>query len=393
MRTYSELFRAPEYASLFASRTLSIAGSTVGGLALGTLVFTATGSPLLSALSMFGPALAQVLGATLLMSAADRLPARGALTCLEALIGLGTAALAIPGMPIGGMFAVLVGQGVLTSLLGGVRFGVLNEILPRDGYLLGRSVLNMSAGTVQICGFAVGGVLLTVLAPRGTLLAGAALSLMAAVIARTGLSARAARATGRPSIAATWRVNARLLSAPPRLYVYLALWVPNGLIVGCESLFVSYTPAHAGTLLAAAALGMLTGDTLMGRFVPARHRGRLSAPLRLLLAVPYAIFAVHPPLPLATAAAAIASIGYAASLLLQDRLTDLTPDDLSGHALGLGASGLMAMQGVAAALAGTVAEWTSPATAITVMAALSAAVTLALSPGLRPRPGAVPADA
>lgn len=393
MRTYRELFRTPEYAPLFASRTLSIAGSTVGGLALGTLVFAATGSPLLSALSMFGPALAQVLGATLLMSAADRLPPRGALTCLEALIGLGTAALAIPGMPVGGMFAILFVQGVLTSLLGGVRFGLLNEILPRDGYLLGRSVLNMSVGTMQICGFAVGGVLVTVLAPRGTLLAGAALSLVAAIIARTGLSARAPRASGRPSIAATWRVNARLLSSPPRLYVYLALWVPNGLIVGCESLFVSYTPAHAGTLLAAAALGMLAGDTLMGRFVPVRHRERLSAPLRLLLAVPYAIFAVHPPLPLAATAAAIASIGYAASLLLQDRLMRLTPDEFSGHALGLGSSGIMTMQGVAAALAGAVAEWTSPATAMAVMATLSAVVTLALSPGLRPRPDAVRADA
>lgn len=386
MRTYRELFRTPEYAPLFASRTLSIAGTTVSGLALGTLVFTATGSPLLSALSMFGPALAQVLGATLLMSAADRLPPRGALTWLVALIGAGTAAQAIPGMPIGWLFAILFVEGVLTSLLGGVRFGLLNEILPPGGFLLGRSVMNMSDGTMQICGFAIGGVLVAVLTPRGTLLAGAVLFLVAAATARTGLSARPARASGRPSITATWRANARLLSSPPRLYVYLALWVPNGLIVGCESLFVSYTPAHAGTLLAAAALGMLAGDTLMGRFVPVRHRERLSAPLRLLLAVPYVVFAFHPPLPLAAAAAALASIGYSASLLLQDRLTRLTPDDLSGHALGLGSSGVMTMQGVAAALAGTVAQYTSPATAMTVMAALSITITLALTPGLRPHP-------
>lgn len=33
-----------------------------------------------------------------------------------------------------------------------------------------------------------------------------------------------------------WRTNARLLSSVSRRYVYLALWVPNGLIVGCESL-------------------------------------------------------------------------------------------------------------------------------------------------------------
>ncbi len=43
-----------------------------------------------------------------------------------------------------------------------------------DGYLLGRSVLNMSVGAMQIGGFAVGGVLVTTLSPRGTLLTGAA---------------------------------------------------------------------------------------------------------------------------------------------------------------------------------------------------------------------------
>ncbi len=64
----------------------------------------------------------------------------------------------------------------------------------------------------------------------------------------------------------------------------------------------------------------------------------------------------------------------------------LTPDELSGHALGLHSSGMLAMQGVGAALAGAVAQQTSPATAMAVMAAVSLAVTLALAPGLRPGP-------
>src|SRR5882757_271217 len=55
-------------------------GQTLSGLALGTLVYRATGSALLSALAMFGPSLAQVLGAALLLSAADRLPPRAAMT-------------------------------------------------------------------------------------------------------------------------------------------------------------------------------------------------------------------------------------------------------------------------------------------------------------------------
>ncbi len=162
--------------------------------------------------------------------------------------------------------------------------------------------------------------------------------------------------------------------------------MPNGLIVGCESLFVSYAPRHAGLLFAFAALGMLAGDTLAGRFVPEPWREWLGAPLRLLLAAPYLIFALHPSLPLAAAAVALASVGYSASLLLQQRLMTLTPDELSGHALGLHSCGLLAMQGVGAVIAGVIAQLTSPGTAMALMAAISITVTLALAPGLAARP-------
>jgi predicted MFS family arabinose efflux permease len=162
------------------------------------------------------------------------------------------------------------------------------------------------------------------------------------------------------------------------------MWVPNGLIVGCESLFVAYSPRHAGILFAFAAGGMLAGDTLAGRFVPARWRNRLGPRLRLLLAVPYLVYATHPALALACAACAVASVGFSATLMLQQRLMELTPDELSGHALGLHSSGMLAMQGLGAVLAGTVAEQTSPGTAMAVMAAVSIVVTLALASRLRP---------
>jgi len=384
MRTYRELFGAPEFTPLFLTSSVQVAATTVTWLALGTLVFAATGSPLLSALSMFGPSLAQLIGATTLLSAADRLPARAAMAGVALVFALGTAVQAVPGLPVWAIFAVAGGLGSVAALGGGVRNGLLNEILPGEGYLLGRSVLNVSVGTMQICGFAVGGVLVATLSARGALLAGAVLYLIAAAVARFGLGRRPPRTAGRPSIAQTWRNNAQLWSWAPRRYVYLALWVPNGLIVGCESLFVPYAPRHAGLLFAFAALGMLVGDTLTGRFLSPRWRGRLSAPLRLLLAAPYLVFALHPGLPVAVAAVVLASAGYSASLLLQQRLMALTPDELSGHALGLHSSGMLAMQGVGAAIAGAVAERTSPGAAMAVIATISVAATLILAPGLRP---------
>jgi MFS family permease len=384
VQTYRELFRVPEFTALFVASSARTAASTVTGLALGTLVYSATGSPLLSALVMFGPSLAQLAGASLLLSAADRIPPRAALAWLSLTFGVGSFAQALPGIAVGAIFAVSLALGVLSALGGGVQYGLLNEILPPGGFLLGRSVVNMSVGLMQIVGYAAGGLLVTVMSPRGTLLAGAALYVLSGCVAYLGLPRRAARVAGRPSVAQTWRNNRLLLAPVPRRYVYLALCVPNGLVVGCESLFVSYSPRHAGILFACTAVGMLVGDTLAGRFVSRRWRDRLGPWMRLLLACPYLVFILHPSLALACGACAVASVGYSATLMLQQRLMDLTPDRLSGHALGLHSSCMLAMQGVGAALAGTIAGWASPAAGITVMAAISVAVTLALAPRLRP---------
>lgn len=385
MRSYSDLFRTREFTPLFLSSALNSAASTIGGLAVGTLVYKATDSPLLSAVSMFGPQLAQVVGATTLLSAADRLAPRATLTGIALSFAVGTALMATPGLPVWGLFLLIFVLGLVSSLGGGVRWGLLNEILSKDGYLLGRSVLNMANGLTQITGYATGGVLVAVLSPRITLASAAALYLAAALVTRLGMTRRAPRATGRASIAQTWRTNALLWSSPPRRTTYLLLWIPNGLIVGCESLYVSYAPDRAGLLFAFAAFGMFVGDVTTGRFIPPAVRGRLGIPFLLLLATPYLPFALGPGVAVAAGAVALASVGFGASLIQQERLMALTPDELSGHALGLHSSGMLTMQGVSAALAGTVAQLTSPATAMTVMAITSLVATLLIS-GPRQRP-------
>ncbi|MGW0869872.1 MFS transporter [Streptomyces sp. NPDC002740] len=376
--TYRQLFRTPEFTPLFLSAAAQTAAGTVSGLALGTLVYRATDSPLLSAVSMFGPSLAQVLGATFFLSGADRLPPRSALTGLSLAFAAATAVMALPGLPIWGIFAVVLLQGLIASLGGGVRWGLLNEILTKGGYLPGRSLFNMLSGLMQIIGFAGGGVLVTAFSPRAVLLLAALLHTTAAVVTRLGLTVRPPRASGRPSVAATRHTNAVLWSSRPRRLTYLGLWLPNGLVVGCEALFVSYDPDAAGTLFACGALGMLAGDVTVGRLVPPALRPRLATPLLLLLATPYAFFVLRPALPLAAACAALASVGFGASLVQQERLMALTPPELSGHALGLHSAGMLTMQGVSATLAGMLAQLTSPATAMTAMALASIAVTLTL---------------
>lgn len=409
MRSYRDLFRTPEFTPLFLATAVQTVAQTASGLALGTLVYRSTGSPLLSAVSMFGPSLAQVLGATLLLSGADRLPPRGTLAGISLAFAALTALLALPGLPLGAVFAVVLVQGLVASLGGGVRWGLLNEILAKDeakggakdeakgganggangGYLLGRSVFNMMSGIMQITGYATGGALVAALSPRVSLLLAAVLYAVAAAGVRLGLSRRAPRSTGRPSVTATWRTNAVLWRDRPRRLTYLGLWLPNGLVVGCESLYVPYAPGAAGTLFACAALGMLAGDVTVGRLLPPAVRRRAATPLLALLAAPYLLFALRPPLAVAACLVALASVGFGASLVQQERLMSLTPPGLSGHALGLHSAGMLTTQGVGAALAGTAAQLTSPAVAMTGTAAASAAVTLALAVA----PVAAPAEA
>lgn len=133
-------------------------------------------------------------------------------------------------------------------------------------------------------------------------------------------------------------------------------------------------------MFAFAALGMFAGDVTTGRLLPPRVRARLGIPFLLLLATPYLFFVLRPGVGVAAVLVAVASIGFGSSLIQQERLVALIPDELSGHALGLHTAGMLTMQGVSATLAGGMAQLASPATAMTVMAAASIAVTLTLAP-------------
>jgi MFS family permease len=383
MRTYRELFGVAEFGALFSSVSLRYAGVTMEGIALGTLVYQRTGSALLSALSMFGPSAAQVLGAVTMLSFADRVRPRASLAGMGWAFAATTAVLAIPGLPVGALLAIVFVSGLVSAFGGGVQWGLLNEIVPSDGYVLARSLYTMANGVMQMAGFGLGGVLVAATSARTTLVIAAVLHAGSAMLVRLGLHEHAPRVSGRASVRATWRDNRLLWAEPRRRCIYLAMWVPNGLIVGCEALFIPYSTRWSGLLLSSSALGMLSGDLLVGRFLTPGRRRRLIEPLRLLLAAPYLLFGLALPIGLAAALVVMASVGYASTLLLQEQLLAVTPDELSGHALGLHSSGMLTMQAVGALLAGALAGQLSAGATMTCLAVASMVVTLALTPGLR----------
>ncbi|MES4891045.1 MFS transporter [Streptomyces sp. NPDC096012] len=378
--SYYGLLRDREFAGLYAGFTLTVAASTLSGFALGTLVDHQTRSPFLTAVSMYGATFTTVLGALTLMSVADGNRPRRTLVTLQCVSLLGVAAQAVPGLPLAARFGLLLVLGFFQSLGTGTRMGLLAEVVPASAYAPARSLMNITSGGMAIIGYAVGAVLLRYLSPQGVFAVATVLTGVALVVVAATVREHSIRLTRRPGLRQTWTANVALFSHPGRRALLLNLWVPNGLIVGCEALFISYAPDHAGALLAAGSAGMLLGDLTVGRLLTAGRRRRCAYALRLSLAAPYLLFALHPPLVVASVAVFVASAGFAATLPLQEQLLALTPDAVRGQVQGVESAGRMTWQGLGAAIAGGVAQYVTPAATITAVAATSLAVTIVSRP-------------
>ena len=376
-----------EFRVLFVSQCLTMVGGATAGLALGTIVHQETGSAVLTGLSMFGGPLVAMFASGFLLAASDTVRPRRALVLVAVVVAVADLAQALPGLPWPARFALLATVWLVLSTAAGAGVAFMADLLPSGAFVLGRATLNIAVGSMQIVGYGLGGLLLVWLDPEGLFLVAAGSSALAAVLLRCGLADRAARATG-PVVRRTRLVNRRLLGSRVLRPLYLSSWVPNGLVVGCEALFIPYAGERAGYLLAATAAGMLLGDVVVGRFLTAGVRDRLVNPLRFLLAAPFLLFWFEPPLVAAMALGLVAAIGYADSLPLQERLLDRVDPGERGQAMGLRATGLGAGQALGALAAGTTADLlgVGPAAAgqaMAVMGALSLAVSLALVPGLR----------
>jgi predicted MFS family arabinose efflux permease len=407
--TYRSLFAIREFRVLFLNRCVVVISVAASGLALATITYEATRSAVLSGLSLFGGPLVSLVVSQLLLASSDRVRPRTAMTCQMSAALVSDALQLVPGMPWQARFGLLAIPYAAYAMFAGTRWVLVREIVPEGSYILARSLMNLAEGGMQVVGYGVGGLALLWLSPRGLFAAAALADLVSLVSVRFGLRdrpARTARDRGAADPAAggrrgktagrggvvrrTMAVNRRLLCSPVTRPLYLALWVPNGLVVGCESLFVPYGNAAsgghgslAGWLFAATAAGAMVGDLTIGRFVPPGWRDRIIEPLRLLLAVPYLLFFLTPPPAVAVPIGFLAAAGYAASLPLQDRLIRNTDDAVQGQVLGLHMNGMMLWQAIGALIAGTVASFVPPATAMGTMAAASTAVTLLLVPGLR----------
>jgi MFS family permease len=395
--TYREVFAVPEFRALFGSFGTLIIGDSIRMLALSVLVYTSTGSPLLAALAYVSGFLPNALGGSFLLALADRMRPRTLIVGYDVL-RLGVAVvLAVGVLPPLGMVALVFAAGAFAPVAMAARTALLPDLLDGDRYVLARSLFTIASGATQVVGFAAGGALLTLVGSRGALWLTAATCVVSVGLVRLGLTDRPARRVARAgAVRETWRTNGHLLADRRVRGLLLAQWLPGALMVGAEGAVVPYVsaldaPSAAGVLLMAAALGMLTGDLVVGRFVRPDRREALAPWLAALLGVPLLGFVLTPAPALAAALLAVAAFGFAYQLGLARRFLLAVPEESRGQAFGLASTGTMTLQGLAVAGAGALGELASPGVVVAMAGVASLAATAALRRQLAPST-AYPAD-
>lgn len=385
---YRSVFRVREFRPVFAAHLMSVLGIVVAEIALTVLVFRTTGSPLMSALTFALGFLPYALGGTLLAGIADRRPARRVLVGCDLVCAACAAAMVLPGTPVAGLLVLRCAMAFVAPLFQGTRNASLADILgPGDAFVLGRSLMRMVAQSAQLIGFGLGGLLLTVLAPRAAIALTAAGFLSSALLLRFGTRARPARAAAaRTSPLAGLRavLGDRRLRA-----LTLLSWLPPVFVIAPEALLAPYVDgigagtAALGVMMCALPVGTIAGELWAGSVLSARSRSRLVAPLAAAGMLPLLAYAARPGFAVVLAALLLAGLAHAYTLGLDQWYVAAVPDELRGRAMTLLSTGLMTLQGVGMALAGLAAEFLPVHVVVTGAAVLGTAVVLLLLAELR----------
>ncbi|MDL4777028.1 MFS transporter [Actinomadura xylanilytica] len=404
---YRDALGEPRFRVLFATRTVAIMADTLRMLALSVLVYGRTGSPLLASAAFAAGFLPQVAGGTLAGALADRLRPRPLIAGAYALEAVAALALALLDLPIAAALALVALIACATPVFAGATNRLVAEVLTGDAYVLGRSLMTISAAIAQLLGLACGGIAVAVLGVRGALLAATAAYLAAALLVRLLLpdlppapppasDGGAADGTDgadggrrRSLVKESWAGTVRLLTDPVVRPLLLAQWLPSAFCAGAESLLVPYAAVRgfgsgtAALLLGCTVGGMLLGNLAAGRLLSPPARERLLVPLMALTGLPLVPLAFGVPAPAAAALLLLAGTGLAYELGIQRPFVDALPEDGRGHAFGLLSTGLMTLQGIGPLAVGALAEFVTVGPALAAAGVLILTVTALLRPALR----------
>jgi MFS family permease len=395
--TFREVFAVGEFRPLFGTFLLSAAGDELARLALTVLVYDRTSSPLLAALTFAIGHLPWLLGGPVLSTLADRFPRHRVLITADAARAVLVALMALPGMPLWLLLALLFVVSLAGPPFESARAALMADVLDGDRYAVATSLTNITVQLAQVAGFLAGGALVAVFTPSTALLIDAATFLVSALWLRFRLRPRPAPVAEEGGTPSLWRDTTeglRFIGRTPRLLAIVAvLWVTTGFVYASEGIAAPLADelgggaTALGVLLAANPLGLTLGGLVIARLVPPARREGLVVPLVALSLAPVLVGGLVAAVAgsgavgfwLLVALLFVSGLGSAWTIPLNVAFVQAVPSAYRGRAFGVAASGLAGAQGIGALLAGLAAEALDP----TVVVALSGALgMIAVAPAL-----------
>ncbi|WP_440899166.1 MFS transporter, partial [Actinosynnema sp.] len=348
-----------EFRGLWIGSVASTAGDQLAAVALSLLVFERTGSPAWTAVTWASTLLPPLVSGPLLAWVADRYPRRTVMVACAWLQAVLVGAMAIPGVPLWGMVALLFSALMVASPFLAAQEASLPSVLPDERYDDGVALFGTSVDVAQMVGLAAAGFLVTWAGPGAALALDAASFVLVAVLVQLSVEHRPAAAPrSAPEDPEGARSALALLLTEPRLRSLLGMRLLAGLAMVPEGLAVPLADGlgavwAVGLILAVEPAANVLGVALLFRFVrDPRQRERLMGPLAVLSLAPLALFALEPNLTWAIVLLVIAGMAGAYHTPARAAWMRLLPDAYRGRAFGIARTALRTSQGGGMALAG-----------------------------------------
>jgi predicted MFS family arabinose efflux permease len=402
------VFAVPEFRALWLAQLLSVAGDQLARVALTWLVYDRTRSALLAAITFVVSVVPMFIGGLTLAWLADRYPRRRVMITCDLIRAALVLIMAVPGMPIAAMVALLFVVTFVGAPFTSARAAVYPDVLTGDTYLMGTAVTLTTFQFAQVIGFAAGGAIVGFFGIGTSLIVDAVTFVASALIVRAwvrsrpaaiprahgdrargdrarGDRARGDRARGEPDrlvgiVAGIRLVFANRALRTTMLFGWLAAFYngPEGVVTPLAHA-VGGGAVAVGVLLAAQALGETAGAIVFSRFVAPSARLRFIGPLAVAASAVLVLFIWQPDL-LVSLLILFAS-GLCASYQLAANATFVraAPGEQRSQAFGVAQGGMSLGQGIVMILAGAVADHHSPASVIAVCGAVGAVAALAIA--------------
>ena len=365
---YRGIFACTEFRALFGAHAISVAGDQFARVALSVLVFDRTHSPAWTALTYGLTFLPDLVGGPLLSGLADRHPRRRLMIVADLLRAGLVALMAVPGMPLAVLCALLVAVQLISAPANAARGALLPAVLGETDYPAGQAAMQSVMQIAMVAGFAAGGALVAAIGTGGVLLADAATFAASASLVWAFVRARPAAGDADVVRRAWWPdfvAGTRLVWTDRKLRALVGFACLSGFYIVGEALAVPYASAlgsgavAVGFMFAGYAAGAAVGMLVVAR-LPAPRRLALLPPLAVGTCVPLMLCFADPGLAVVIALFVLSGLGSAYQVIASTTFVIAVPDARRGQAFGLAVTALKVSQGIGVTLAGLAAEGIAP---------------------------------